>query len=133
MSGKKKLIDTDEFLRNLTAEQKFVVKTRDGSEVKLTLKEPHSIHIERANRSINRLADSSGKYIVANNLVRFACRICIDGIDPENVVPFLRQLPTMPPLAPVVLKCLDLLVVPREMVKIIENNIDERSLFKRER
>lgn len=133
MASTEHIIDTDEFLRNLIVEHEFVTETRDGPKVRLVLTQPRSEMMARATRAVNMLADSPSKYIIANNLVRFACRSCIKGITDENVVPFLKQLSEMPPLAPVVRECLDRLNVSEEMVELIETSMDEKSLTQPER
>ena len=122
------IIDNDEFLRNLAVEHKFVTEMRDGSKVELILTEPPAKQLARVSWAINALADSPARHIVAGNLVRFACRNCIRDITDENVVPFLKQLPEMPPLAQVVRECFDLLDVPMNIVELIETSLDRNSL-----
>ena len=123
-------IDTHEFLMNLRANHEFDAQTRDGSKVGLVLTEPTSMDVARVNRTINMLSDSTNKYIVANNLVRFACVKCIDGIDHDNVVPFLRHLPKMPPIPAVIGRCFELFGISEGSVAVIEANLSEESLLK---
>lgn len=132
MPSQAQKIDTVQFLTNLREKHGFDAKTRDGSEVELTLTEPTSMDAARVNRTINVLADSTDKYIIANNLVRFACVKCIDGIDSDNVVPFLRQLPTMPPIPPVIRRCFELLGISNRAIAVIESSLSEESLLKQE-
>ena len=128
MANTEHMIGNDEFFRNLTVKHEFVTETRDGPKVKLILTEPPAKQLARISWAINALADSPARHIVAGNLVRFACRNCIRDITDENVVPFLKQLPEMPPLAQVVRECFDLLDVPMNIVELIETSLDRNSL-----
>ena len=133
MPAQVQVIDNDEFIKNLNSSREFPTKIRDGSEVKLILTEPPAKQLARVSWAVKSLADSPARHIVAGNLVQFACRNCIRDITDENVVPFLKQLPKMPPLAPVVRECFNLLGVSEDIVELIETSMDRKSLTKPER
>lgn len=133
MANTEPMIDNDEFIKSLNSSREFPTKMRDGSEVKLILTDPSAKQVAMMNWAAKSLSDSSIKHVDANNMVRFACRSCIRDITNENVVSFLKQLPKMPPLAPVVRECLDLLDVSKDTVELIETSMDKKSLTKPER
>ena len=133
MANTEHIIDNDEFIKNLTVEHEFVTEMRDGSKVNLVITESPAKQLARVSWAVKALADSPTRHIVAGNLVRFACRNCIRDITDENVVPFLKQLPEMPPLAPVVRECFSLLDVSEDIVGLIETSMNKKSLTKPER
>ena len=126
MANTEHMISNDEFFSNLTVKHEFVTETRDGPKVKLILTDPSAKQVAMMNWAAKSLSDSSIKHVDANNMVRFACRSCIRDITNENVVSFLKQLPKMPPLAPVVRECLDLLDVSKGIVELIEISMDKK-------
>ena len=63
MPSQAQKIDTVQFLTNLREKHGFDAKTRDGSEVELTLTEPTSMDAARVNRTINVLADTADKVV----------------------------------------------------------------------
>lgn len=132
MPNRAQKINTHEFLMNLRANHEFDVETRDGSKVELVLTEPSSMDVARVNRTINVFADSADKYVIANNLVRFACVKCIVGIDSDNVVPFLRQLPIMPPIPSVIRKCFELFGISEKAITAIEASLIVETLLGQE-
>ena len=128
MPAQVQVIDTAKFLEKLAEKQQFTVVTRDDEQVVLNLITPAAIDAARANRLIRAISHSMDPIVEVPNLIRFACRSCIEGITSENVVAFLDQLPPMPPMPPVVRKCLSLLGAQEELIDAIETELNGQQL-----
>lgn len=126
MTAQAKKIDTVAFLEKLTEKHQFTVETRDGAQVVLNLTAPAAIDAAKATRLIRAISHSMDPIVEVPNLIRFACRSCIEGINSENVVAFLGQLPSMPPIPPVVRKCLSLLGAHEAFIDTIETEFNEQ-------
>ena len=124
MPAQVQLIDTAEFLEKLAEKQQFTVVTRDGAQVVLNLTSPAAIDAAKANRLIRAISHSMDPIVEVPDIIRFACRSCIEGINSENVVAFLGQLPSMPPIPPVVRRCLSLLGAHEALIDNIETELN---------
>lgn len=108
-------VDTKKFFEELRKGSTIVETMVDGRSVELTLTPPDAKASKHATFLISRLNYGNTSFML-EKIIKFACCSCIDGVNEDNVVTFLRKFPPMPK---VVTESLDLLGVHKRIQDIM--------------